>query len=538
VRAPRASAIVLLIALGATAATTWGTYTVVRDQEDRLLNGRVSELNLLLTNSISAYPSTLSGQGGILKATKGSIAAFEQAAQTAATDDPAMPTYAWLGQSGDTSQFVVLAAVGAILHTGDVVSGELARAGAAALRRPDLVATTPFDPDRKLAFVMGPPATPAGTVIIRETVIGPVQAPRAAGSAPFNELDVAIYAGPTQAKETALAATTDKLPLHGDVRTTSLNSGSVHWLVAVKARHPLVGGVAANAWWVTLLVGLVGAMLLALVVETARRRRDAALALYASEHQVAETLQRSLLPQLPAIDGLDVAARYIAGSKGQEVGGDWFDVFPTAGEQVAITVGDVIGHDLAAASAMAQIRSAVRAYGVGGDQPRSVINRLDELVKALGLTQLATVVYGVLSPADADGSRVLDYTNAGHPAPLIRRADGRVEQLDSADSILIGAPVAVEHTQAQVRLEVGATLLLFTDGLIEEPGGSLDKATADVVSAFEQHGAAADLTAVCQRVIETTTGRELRDDIALLVIRIATSGRVAASAAGLTALVD
>lgn len=180
-----------------------------------------------------------------------------------------------------------------------------------------------------------------------------------------------------------LASTTSDLPLRDGNRNQPLSAGDSHWLLSVKAKGPLVGTVATYAPWMTLAGGLLGSLLIATVIETAARRRDAALALYASEHQAAETLQRSLLPQLPTLPGLNLAARYLASGVGQQVGGDWFDVFPLSGGRVGLAVGDVIGHDLAAASAMAQIRSALRAYAIHGDSPASVIMNRPGLVEGL-----------------------------------------------------------------------------------------------------------------------------------------------------------
>jgi serine phosphatase RsbU (regulator of sigma subunit) len=271
---------------------------------------------------------------------------------------------------------------------------------------------------------------------------------------------------------------------------------------------------------VVLIIGIIGSALVAAVIETVARRRDAALALYASEHEAAETLQRRLLPQLPTIGGLSLAARYLAGGNGQQVGGDWFDAFPVAGGRVGLVIGDVIGHDLAAASAMSQVRAALRAYAVDGDAPCEVVNRLDHLVTVLGLTQLVTMVYGVLEEPESDGSRMFRYTNAGHLAPLLRHPDGRVESLDDGASILIGAPTDVDHSEGERQLPAGSTLLLFTDGLVEVPHRPLEETTGEVVDALAVQPDSLDLDALCDRVLATTAGRELRDDVALLAIRI------------------
>ena len=382
-----------------------------------------------------------------------------------------------------------------------------------------VVATPVFSPDRLLGFALGPPAAPAGSVLYRESVLGPLKAPRQAGTAPFSELDVAIYATPTVQPAQVLASTTSDLPLRDGVRNQPLPAGDSDWLLSVQAKGPLVGSVATYASWVTLAGGLLGSLLIALVIEIAARRRDAALALYASEHQAAETLQRSLLPQLPTLPGLDLAARYLASGVGQQVGGDWFDVFPLGGGRVGLAVGDVIGHDLEAASAMAQIRSALRAYAIHGDSPMSVMTQLDHLVDTFNLTQLVTVVYGVLDPATPEGDRLLSYSNAGHLPPLLRHPDGRVDALSGGSSVVIGAPTTDPYTQAEQWIAPGSTLVLFTDGLVEAPGRSLDDALEQLSATIAQHGAA-DSDAVCERVLSAMPAGSLRDDVALLAISL------------------
>src|SRR4051794_37413339 len=179
------SSLVLLVALLATGAAGWGVRTVVHDQEERLLKERSNELNLLLTNSLQSIQSTLSAQGGILKATNGSASAFEQAAAPIVSADPAEPTLAWLRPT--TGGYVVVAAAGEGLRRGEVLTGERAQAFDAAMQSPNLRATAIFDSDRKLGFVLGPPSAPAGTVLYRQAVLGPVKSPRAAASAPYAE---------------------------------------------------------------------------------------------------------------------------------------------------------------------------------------------------------------------------------------------------------------------------------------------------------------------------------------------------------------
>jgi hypothetical protein len=126
---------------------------------------------------------------------------------------------------------------------------------------------------------------------------------------------------------------------------------------------------------------------------------------------------------------------------------------------VGLAVGDVIGHDLEAASAMAQIRAALRAYAVHGDPPSTVITALGHLVDTFNLTQLVTVTHGVLEPAGADGTRSLGYTNAGHLPPFLRHPDGRVESLSAGGSVVIGAQMSPDHTQAERLIAPDVALL-------------------------------------------------------------------------------
>jgi hypothetical protein len=166
--------------------------------------------------------------------------------------------------------------------------------------------------------------------------------------------------------------------------------------------------------------------------------------LYETEHAAAVTLQRTLLPAVPDVAGLQIAARYLVGVDGNQVGGDWYDVLQLPDGAVGIAVGDVVGHDLRAAAAMGQLRGVVRSYAWGGDQPGSVLDRCDQLVQGLEMAAMATAVYARLDPPDPDGTRTLHYANAGHPTPLLLTPEGRGRQAkplgEAADESEAGEP--------------------------------------------------------------------------------------------------
>src|SRR5439155_22011454 len=190
----------------------------------------------------------------------------------------------------------------------------------------------------------------------------------------------------------------------------------------------------------------------------------------AREHRIAETLQRSLLPELlPEIPGVVLAARYVPATREAEVGGDWYDVVPLPDGRLGVAIGDVAGHGLRAASTMGQLRMALRAYAIESESPGEVLARMQQLVRALGLPDMATVVYLVFDP----DSGLVVFSNAGHPPPLVITQDGVASFLEEGLAPPLGTMPHAEHAEATSRLVPGSTLLLFTDGLVERRGSSL-----------------------------------------------------------------
>ena len=177
----------------------------------------------------------------------------------------------------------------------------------------------------------------------------------------------------------------------------------------------------------------------ALTVDNAR--------LYEREHAAAEALQRSLLPTLPDVPGLDSAARYLPGSSAAQVGGDWYDLFALPDGTIGLAVGDVMGHDLTAAAAMGQLRSVLRSYAWQGSPPSVVLDHLDQLVQGLEMAQLATAIYArlVLPTDGVTGS--LRFANAGHLPPVLRGPDGRTRLLTGAQSLLVGAALGTPRDE-------------------------------------------------------------------------------------------
>jgi serine phosphatase RsbU (regulator of sigma subunit) len=195
------------------------------------------------------------------------------------------------------------------------------------------------------------------------------------------------------------------------------------------------------------------------------------------------------------------------------VGGDFYDVVPLPGGQVALAVGDVVGHDIRAAAVMGQLRSVYRALLADRPPPSALIDRLQAGWSLLGLQLMATALFAVLDP----GSGRLRIASAGHLAPLLV-AGGTAELLDVRPSRMLGAPAApgpaVEWAGV---LAPGATLLLYTDGLVESRESDLDRGLA----ALREAAVRADTTdpdELCDRLLAELAGGVRADDVALLAI--------------------
>ncbi|MBW3669780.1 MAG: SpoIIE family protein phosphatase [Actinobacteria bacterium] len=254
--------------------------------------------------------------------------------------------------------------------------------------------------------------------------------------------------------------------------------------------------------------------------ELARRAASAIdnARLYAHQRTVAETLQHSLLPErLPDIPGIEAAARYMAGGPGVEVGGDWYDVLQLPSGELMVAIGDVVGRGERAASLMGQLRNAVRAYAMEGKRPRDIADCVNVLILGSGQEHMATLVIGLLDPETGD----VVYVSAGHPPPLVVRADGSAVLLDgAANGLPVGAFAGARYADARTRLGPGDTLVLYTDGLVEERSEPLEQGLARLRTAAGMVGVRT-LDELCGHIVASALhGRDVQDDVAVLAVRL------------------
>ncbi|MEU2898168.1 SpoIIE family protein phosphatase [Streptomyces sp. NPDC001273] len=242
---------------------------------------------------------------------------------------------------------------------------------------------------------------------------------------------------------------------------------------------------------------------------------------YEQEMDLAQGLQQAMLPRtIPSVPGADLAVRYraatVGGTFGRDIGGDWYDLIPLPGGRVGAVIGDVQGHDTHAAAVMGQLRIVLRAYAAEGHPPATVMARASVFLDELDTDRSATCLY-----AEADLSTgVFQAVRAGHIDPLVRRTDGSCERLSVPGGLPLGLSAefgGLDYPVGTMELDPGDTLLLCTDGLVEQPGADLDdgmKTLCELIAVGPD-----DVRDLADRLIDVAEERGGDDDVALLLLR-------------------
>jgi len=241
------------------------------------------------------------------------------------------------------------------------------------------------------------------------------------------------------------------------------------------------------------------------------------------EHQQAVDLQRMMLPRrIPPIPGLETAARYLPGTRGLEVGGDWYDVIEQPDGRIGLAVGDVQGHSAEASAVMGAMRVGLRAYAREGLPPGKVLSRTGRLLSDLQTELLVTCCYLVLDPADGTVTGV----RAGHPMPARLAPDGTVSELEVPGGPPLGIDQGFEFPVIRTAVRPGESLLLYTDGLVERRGEDIDVSVRRMLERVGswvagRRGREVALEELADHLIAPRAERTGRfeDDVALLLVK-------------------
>ncbi|NYD22727.1 SpoIIE family protein phosphatase [Kineococcus aurantiacus] len=245
--------------------------------------------------------------------------------------------------------------------------------------------------------------------------------------------------------------------------------------------------------------------------------------LYGQQQHVAEGLQRALLSAPVEPDHLQIVVRYRPAAQAAQVGGDWYDAFLQPDGATVLVIGDVMGHDIEAAAAMSKVRSMLRAiahYSGGG--PAEVLSGLDAAMEGLATGTTATAVVARLEQREDEQERGVTrvrWSNAGHPPPVLLAPDGTVTTLSGPrHDLLLGLDPGSPRTDEEVVLDRGATLLMYTDGLVERRDQDYDEGLLRLCDAVGEL-AGEDLDGLCDGVLARLLPEHVEDDVALVAVR-------------------
>jgi serine phosphatase RsbU (regulator of sigma subunit) len=465
--------VALLTGLAVTAALAVITLELYDRNETRLLDLRARELGLVLTAVVPAIQTPIASAAALADATGGDVQKFRTFMKP---------------QVGPGRQFSSVS----IWRVGASHPVPLSVVGAAPAL-PSQKARAAFSPRAQkgqlkvigllraqhpsIGYEFASPGVKRAYAIYAESPLPKSRRSKLERNSAFSDLNYAVYLGRSRRNRDLLVTSLVHLPITARNASRTVPFGDSKLTLVVTPKGSLGGTFFKSLPWIVAISGILIALAAAMITDRLARGRQRAEQLaddldlvaaenermYTEQRNIAQTLQHALLPDaLPEVSGLRVSARYVPATSGVEVGGDWYDVVAAGEHRVLLVIGDVSGHGLRAATTMASLRHATLAYAAHDPRPAAVLSRLSDFVNSGPHDYFATVLCAMV---DVDGHR-LTVASAGHLPPLlIDGDDGRYVEMD------VSVPIGVErdspYHEVTVQVPPNATLVAFTDGLVE-----------------------------------------------------------------------
>ncbi len=516
--------VAVVVSLVVTGLLAWLAATFYDSSAERVLTLRARDAGATFTAALPDLEQPLTSAVAVAQVTAGDVPAFESFVRPYAGNVFASVSLWRLGTAGPE----LLADVGRPLELGTHPS-RLAAFFSRAERHPMTLTVSDLleDPSPRIGYGYATPPTSSapGYAAYAEIAVPRNRHTSLSGQSPFADLNGALYLGNDTRPEDLLFTTTH-LPLPGRKVRSEIPLGDTYLTLVVAPKGGAVDGAAfKNLRWFIVGIGLALTAAVGVTAEYLARRRqgaellairlDAVAAenehLYREQRGIADTLQRALLPRrMPSLEGVELSARYLAGTDGIEVGGDWYDVVPFGPGRFAFAIGDVSGHGVRAAGIMASVRFALRAYVLDGHRPAAVLDRLSPLLDAGEDEHFATVLVGLVEVA----AHRVELANAGHLRPIVFD-EARSSVLDVAPGPPIGVEATAPYRAVTVEVPPRATLLAFTDGLVERRGADVDEGYRRVME-VGRGGLAPGV--LLDRLVRRDDALGRHDDTALLAI--------------------
>jgi len=379
----------------------------------------------------------------------------------------------------------------------------------------------------RIIYALADPTT--GFVVLTERTIRDDRRSRVESDSAFSGIHYAIYLGHRTDLDSLTTTDVDPadLPLDGLTSRAEVPFGDTVLTVVTEPRYHLGSSLSQRLPLILFIGGLVltaAAALVAFRLLWARAGAEANTAtitslyervdtLYEEQRALSVRLQRSLLPHAhPRIPGMEVASQYVAGARGVDIGGDWYSAIPVGDDGFAFVVGDVSGHGVDAVAVMAQARFTLRAYLLDGHAPEQALEKCSRQLDIMQDEHMTTAVVGVGDTRTGE----VRLASAGHPPPVLV-ADGRAELVETRTGPPLGIGPA-SYRSVTVRLDAGATLLLYTDGLVERRGESIDVGLERLCDAVRALGNE-PVDALVGDGVSSLRHQDASDDIAVLALR-------------------
>jgi serine phosphatase RsbU (regulator of sigma subunit) len=511
--APRTlSVVVAMLLLAITVALSFLTWHVNDNSEETLLRRQLAQVGSLLTNQAAVLEVQLADMGLVAVATNANPNAFARFADEE-LDETGQSLSLWRVTDGQAERVALQGVDPLLSEDGAETLAELRPTGELVI-----LEILPGEPDR-LAYALMPSEDNTDLLVYAESPLPPNRRLTVPEGSPLHGLDLALYLG-EDVNPDALLQATAPAPIRGDTETTTVPFGDTTITIVGASPAPLAGALSAALPWIVLGVGCVLAAGGGMTVEYVSRRRVVAerLAaenerLYRQQRGIAGTLQHALLPVVPEIGGVEVAARYVAGVDELEVGGDWYDVIARGPGCCVFVVGDISGRGLPAATTMAALRFAIRAYVSEGHDIEVVLAKLRGLLDIGTDHQFATVLLGEL---DSSSGR-LRLVSAGHFAPMLI-TDEEATLLECPVAPPVGVPAPAPAPAAVVRVGSRATLLAFTDGAVERRRETIDAGLERLRTAAAA-ARSRPLEGMLDDLLGAVTAGDNKDDTVLLALR-------------------
>jgi serine phosphatase RsbU (regulator of sigma subunit) len=516
----RAALLVLVVGLAFTAAGVWAAWRSNDHNEDRLLQSRTRQAASVIGGAVASIVHPLQTSLQVAAEAAGSPTSFARS----------MAPSVGPGKTFVSASLWTADGLQPITTVGEPPDLDpQSPAGRAALEAATksssfVVVGIPKERPRHVGYALraGPYVAYAERAIPANRQV-PVESDSA-----FAGLHFATYLG--RNTRTADVATTDQslddLPITGGTATASIPFGNTVITLVTKPDGHLGGSLGWRLPWIILVVGVVLVAIAAVITEQLVRRKRRAETdadtiarlyqevneLYGEQRSIALALQEALLPHHnPDIAALEIASRYVAGTQGIDIGGDWYSIVKIDDHRFGFVVGDVMGRGVDAATIMARLRYTVRAYLLEGHSPEHTLAMTGRQLDIVDDGHFATILVGV---GDLDTGR-LRIANAGHLDPLML-FDGEATYVSTDAGAAVGVFEDSYHS-TEIQLARGAAVLLFTDGLVEQRGTSIDDGLAQLRRVVRD--APDSLDRLVESVLHEMIGDGAEDDTALLVFR-------------------